>query len=211
MAEIEEQFYNIWKQMSLNESLDSRDRSKLAVWDYPVSDKFTNMWRFMQESRLPQTVDDAIYRVLNSERGFAFIGDAMEIKYATLTNCRLQQAILGLQNERRLETCKERWWHHNVYAKECESTDDDSNGISVQNIGGVFLVILAGICISMLCLLGEYIYYSRLRNPNGKRETSKHLAQITRGLGCLGALTSPKKERKDKQCQQFSNSAFNVD
>lgn len=34
--------------MSLNESLDSRDRSKLAVWDYPVSDKFTNMWRFMQ-------------------------------------------------------------------------------------------------------------------------------------------------------------------
>ncbi|CAK5116552.1 unnamed protein product [Meloidogyne enterolobii] len=101
MAEIEEQFYklvnyfpllyfthicSIWKQMSLNESLDSRDRSKLAVWDYPVSDKFTNMWRFMQgytllikkhsiiaESRLPQTVDDAIDRVLNSERGFAFI------------------------------------------------------------------------------------------------------------------------------------------
>nr|CAD2202896.1 unnamed protein product [Meloidogyne enterolobii] len=94
MAEIEEQFYNIWKQMSLNESLDSRDRSKLAVWDYPVSDKFTNMWRFMQESRLPQTVDDAIDRVLNSERGFAFIGDAMEIKYATLTNCRLQQVLI---------------------------------------------------------------------------------------------------------------------
>lgn len=90
----------------------------------------------------------------------------MEIKYATLTNCRLQQigaefsrkpyaiavqtdhvlkeplsqSILKLQNERKLETCKERWWHRNERAKECQSTEDDSSGISVQNIGGVFLV-----------------------------------------------------------------------
>lgn len=28
-------FYSIWKMMSLNESMNSRDRAKLAVWDYP--------------------------------------------------------------------------------------------------------------------------------------------------------------------------------
>lgn len=43
MAEIEEQFYNIWKQMSLNESMSTMERAKLAVWDYPVSDKYTNV------------------------------------------------------------------------------------------------------------------------------------------------------------------------
>ncbi|KAL7074304.1 hypothetical protein ACQ4LE_006231 [Meloidogyne hapla] len=245
MAEIEEQFYNIWKHMSLNES--SLGRAKLAVWDYPVSDKFTNMWRFMQESRLPQTLDEAVDRVLNSDRGFAFIGDAMEIKYATLTNCRLQQigpefsrkpyaiavqtdhvlkeplsqAILKLQNERRLETCKERWWHRNEHAKECESSDDDSNGISVQNIGGVFLVILAGICISMLILLCEYIYYSRFQDANDViRGTNKHLAQITGGFNCISALNYLREKKASKysqeqhknyQCQQFTNSAFNVD
>jgi ionotropic glutamate receptor len=59
----------------------------------------------MQESKLPDTTQEAIKRVLDTENGFAFIGqlnisqlnstpilgDAMEIKYATLTDCKLQQ------------------------------------------------------------------------------------------------------------------------
>lgn len=76
------------------------------MWHIIVSDKFTNMWRFMQESGLPKTVEEGIARVLTSEKGYAFIGscykicpvclhnvsigDAMEIKYAILTNCKLQ-------------------------------------------------------------------------------------------------------------------------
>ena len=60
--------------MSLNESMSAKERAKLAVWDYPVSDKFTNMWRYMQESTLPESSEAAIQRVLDSEDGFAFIG-----------------------------------------------------------------------------------------------------------------------------------------
>ena len=48
MAYIEEKFYQIWKDMSLNDSTDEYERSKLAVWDYPVSDKYTKMWQSMQ-------------------------------------------------------------------------------------------------------------------------------------------------------------------
>ncbi|KHJ95646.1 hypothetical protein OESDEN_04406 [Oesophagostomum dentatum] len=139
MAEIEERFYNIWKEMSLNESMSPKDRARLAVWEYPVSDKYTNMWRYMQESKLPNNMEEAVQRVLTSEDGFAFIGDATEIKYAVLTNCNLQQvgtefsrkpyaiavqtghvlkdrlssAILVLLNQRRLETLKEKWWNNN--------------------------------------------------------------------------------------------------
>uniref|UniRef100_A0A183C949 Glutamate receptor ionotropic, kainate 2 n=1 Tax=Globodera pallida TaxID=36090 RepID=A0A183C949_GLOPA len=199
MAEIEENFYNIWKQMSLNESGETSNRAKLAVWDYPVSDKFTNMWRFMQESTLPESVDKAIQRVLESEKGFAFIADAMEIKYAILTNCRLQQVgtefsrkpyaiavqtghvlkeslsqlVLKLQNERKLETCKERWWHQNERRKDCSNSEDDSGGISIENIAGVFIVILAGIGISMVILLFEYIYYSRKGAPEETEKATK--------------------------------------
>lgn len=39
--------FSIWKEMSLNESMTPKERSRLAVWDYPVSDKFTNMWRLV--------------------------------------------------------------------------------------------------------------------------------------------------------------------
>ena len=54
--------------MSLNESISQQERAKLAVWDYPVSDKFTNMWRVMKESVLPETSGTAIERVLTSNQ-----------------------------------------------------------------------------------------------------------------------------------------------
>lgn len=36
MANIEKKFYNVWKEMSLNDSLTSFERSQFTVWDYPV-------------------------------------------------------------------------------------------------------------------------------------------------------------------------------
>ena len=35
--------YRIWKDMALNDSLTPVEKSKLAVWDYPVLDKFTKV------------------------------------------------------------------------------------------------------------------------------------------------------------------------
>ena len=35
--------FRIWKEMALNDSLTVAEKSKLAVWDYPVSDKFTKV------------------------------------------------------------------------------------------------------------------------------------------------------------------------
>ena len=43
-ARVEENnLFRIWKEMSLDDSLSSLARSKLAVWDYPVSDKYTKV------------------------------------------------------------------------------------------------------------------------------------------------------------------------
>lgn len=60
--------------MSLNESMSPLDRAQLSVWDYPVSDKYTNMWRYMQESKIVDSMSAGVDRVLHSETGFAFIG-----------------------------------------------------------------------------------------------------------------------------------------
>ncbi|ETN71134.1 Ligand-gated ion channel [Necator americanus] len=206
MAEIEERFYNIWKEMSLNESMSLRDRARLTVWDYPVSDKFTNMWRYMQESTLPDNMDAAVQRVLTSEQGFAFIGDATEIKYAVLTNCNLQQvgtefsrkpyaiavqtghvlkdqissAILMLLNRRRLETLKEKWWNSNPNKVVCADINNENDGISIQNIGGVFMVILCGIALSVISLTLEFFYY-RLKRVHfiGERQEDKDEKSIS--------------------------------
>ncbi|KAK4002516.1 hypothetical protein OUZ56_004340 [Daphnia magna] len=195
MAYIEKRFYEIWKDMSLNDSMNEVERSKLAVWDYPVSDKYTKIWQSMQDAALPQTFEEALTRVRasNAENndGFAFLGDATDIRYQVLVNCDLQMvgeefsrkpyavavqegsplrdllndAILRLLNQRRLETLKERWWTDNPEKKECGDTNDQSDGISIQNIGGVFIVIFVGIFLACVTLAIEYCYFKVKRNP----------------------------------------------
>lgn len=95
MSEIEGRFYEIWKDMSLNDSLSPVERSKLAVWDYPVSDKFTKIWQAMQEAGLPNNLEEAVQRIRNSTNtnGFALVGDANDIRYIEMFCCDLQ--ILG--------------------------------------------------------------------------------------------------------------------
>ncbi|CAG9835987.1 unnamed protein product [Diabrotica balteata] len=188
MANIEARFYEIWKDMSLNDSLTEVERSKLAVWDYPVSDKYTKMWQAMKEAGLPNTLDEAVGRVRSSKsssEGFAYLGDATDIRYLEITNCDLttvgeefsrkpyaigvQQgsplkdqfntAILQLLNRRELERLKEKWWNKHPEKKDCEKVEDQSDGISIQNIGGVFIVIFVGIGLACITLAFEYWWY----------------------------------------------------
>ncbi|XP_045465675.1 ionotropic receptor 25a-like [Harmonia axyridis] len=190
MAAIEEKFYEIWKDMSLNDSLSEIERSKLAVWDYPVSDRYTKIWQAMQETGFPSSIEEAIGKVRLSKSatdGFAFIGDATDIKYYQLITCdlvsvgeefskkpyalalqqgsplkeKLNTAILELVNQRKLEELRLKWWDHNPEAKKCPLPEDPSDGISVANIGGVFIVILVGIGLAIVILCIEYFFYSK--------------------------------------------------
>lgn len=52
--------------MSLNDSLSEVERAKLAVWDYPVSDKYSKMWQAMREAGLPNSIEEAVQRVRDS-------------------------------------------------------------------------------------------------------------------------------------------------
>ncbi|RUS82782.1 hypothetical protein EGW08_009446 [Elysia chlorotica] len=193
MAQIEYRFYEIWKNMSLDENLAAVERAKLAVWDYPVSDKYTKLWNTMKNSRFPDNATSAVERVL--EGNFAFISDATSNKYQTLINCdlwevgeefsrkpyalavqegsslrgELSNTILKLINRRVLEELKTYWWTKDE--KECPKIEDESDGISIRNIGGVFLVIVIGAGLSLLTLAFEFYWY-RIR-PRQSRLTKK--------------------------------------
>lgn len=66
MSDIENRFYEIWRDMSLNDSLTPIERSKLAVWDYPISTKYTKMWRVFQETGMVMNMIEAVARIRNS-------------------------------------------------------------------------------------------------------------------------------------------------
>jgi len=53
----------------------------MAVWEYPVSDKYTKMWEAMMENKPPKNFIDAVERVRGNEKNnskeidaFAFLG-----------------------------------------------------------------------------------------------------------------------------------------
>lgn len=58
--------------MSLDDTLNPVERAKLAVWDYPVSNKYTKLWETMKLSGFPHSLEEALTSVKNGT--FAYIG-----------------------------------------------------------------------------------------------------------------------------------------
>lgn len=74
-------------------------------------------------------------------------------------------SILQLLNKRHLEKLKEKWWKKDESAGKCEKPEDQSDGISIQNIGGVFIVIFVGIGMACITLAFEFWYYKFRKTP----------------------------------------------
>ena len=141
----------------------------MAVWEYPISDKYTKIWQGMKEAGLPTSLEEAKKRVRespSSNEGYAFVGDANDIKYEVLTNCDLQvvgeefsrkpyalgtpqgsplkdqlnDAVLKLLNQRKLETFKEKWWNQNPnrYRPQLISRNFQEAGYHSVEISGFF-------------------------------------------------------------------------
>ncbi|XP_041370921.1 ionotropic receptor 25a-like [Gigantopelta aegis] len=213
MADIENRFYGLWKDMSLDDTLNVVERAKLAVWDYPVSDKYTKLWETMKTSDFPNNEMEAKDRVLKSE--FAFISDATSNKYATLTNCdlwevgeefsrkpyalavqegsplrsQLSNVILQLINQRELEEFKTKWWSKDRL--QCPDVEDESDGISIKNIGGVFLVIAIGSGLALITLALECYWYSYKPQKRKKLYACASQAQLTANVSTVSLANGP--------------------
>lgn len=79
--------------MALDESISEWERSKYAVWDYPLEDKFTKMYYAMNDVGFVRSVEEAVnmVRKVNRTSEFAFLAEAMTIKYLILTSCDFRQ------------------------------------------------------------------------------------------------------------------------
>ena len=55
------------------------------MWDYPIREQYTNIYRVIQTSGMVNTAQEGFQRVLDDEKGtFAFIHDASEDKIQLL-------------------------------------------------------------------------------------------------------------------------------
>lgn len=53
---------------------------------------------------------------------------------------------------------KERWWRGNGCPEE---ESKEASALGVQNIGGIFIVLAAGLVLSVFVAVGEFLYKSK--------------------------------------------------
>ncbi|MBN3280718.1 GRIK2 protein, partial [Polyodon spathula] len=166
-------------------------KSKISTYD--------KMWEFMSSRRhsvLVKSNEEGIQRVLTSD--YAFLMESTTIEFVTQRNCNLTQigglidskaygvgtpmgspyrdkitiAILQLQEEGKLHMMKEKWWRGNGCPEE---ESKEASALGVQNIGGIFIVLAAGLVLSVFVAVGEVLYKSK-QNAQLEKSTSLHTA-----------------------------------
>lgn len=67
-------------------------------------------------------------------------------------------AILQLQEEAKLHALKDKWWRSNGCPEE---ENKEASALGIQNIGGLFIVLAAGLVLSVFVATLEFIYKLR--------------------------------------------------
>ncbi|NXV54984.1 GRIK5 protein, partial [Molothrus ater] len=146
---------------------------------------YQRMWNYMhskQPSVFVKSTEEGIARVLNSK--YAFLLESTMNEYHRRHNCNLTQigglldtkgygigmplgspfrdeitlAILQLQENNRLEILKRKWWEGGHCPKE---EDHRAKGLGMENIGGIFVVLVCGLVVAILVAVMEFVWSTR--------------------------------------------------
>uniref|UniRef100_A0A674HPT3 Glutamate receptor n=1 Tax=Taeniopygia guttata TaxID=59729 RepID=A0A674HPT3_TAEGU len=150
---------------------------------------YQRMWNYMhskQPSVFVKSTEEGIARVLNSK--YAFLLESTMNEYHRRHNCNLTQigglldtkgygigmplgspfrdeitlAILQLQENNRLEILKRKWWEGGHCPKE---EDHRAKGLGMENIGGIFVVLVCGLVVAILVAVMEFVWSTRRSPP----------------------------------------------
>ncbi|KAL8190604.1 UNVERIFIED_CONTAM: Glutamate receptor ionotropic, kainate 1 [Gekko kuhli] len=103
-------------------------------------------------------------------------------------------AILQLQEEGKLHMMKEKWWRGNG----CPEEDSkEASALGVENIGGIFIVLAAGLVLSVFVAIGEFIYKSR-KNSDIEQCKQTHPSNSTSGTTLSTELDCGKLIREER-------------
>ncbi|XP_045541113.1 ionotropic receptor 25a [Papilio machaon] len=223
----EDTLYRVWKEITLNAS---SDQAQYRVWDYPIREQYGHILLAINASGPVVDAKTGFQKVNeHTEADFAFIHDSAEIKYEVTRNCnltavgevfaeqpyalavqqgsRLQEdlsrALLQLQKERFLEQLAAKYW--NETARQMCPDADESEGITLESLGGVFIATLFGLGLAMITLAWEVFYY--------KRKEKNKTRQIEAAIDKKEAF-APKKIKKKSdnvaRLRKVTNNSRNV-
>ncbi|XP_067675457.1 glutamate receptor ionotropic, kainate 2-like isoform X1 [Haliotis asinina] len=206
-------------------------------------DTYKRMWAFMKKKEptvFMKSYEAGVARVL--EGGYAFLSESTMIDYITQRNCDLMQvgglldskgygigtpinsayrdklsmAILELQENGRIQMLYNKWWKSTGTCMREENKDSKANALGVENVGGIFVVLLVGLALAVLVAICEFIYKSK-KNARDERHAKKTCdscpkrleqslcsemgEELRFAIRCLGSAQKPKFKRKCSRCK----------
>ncbi|KAM8792423.1 LOW QUALITY PROTEIN: glutamate receptor ionotropic, kainate 5-like, partial [Eudromia elegans] len=146
---------------------------------------YQRMWNYMQSKRpsaFVKSTEEGVARVRRSR--YAFLLESTLNEYHRRRDCNLTQigglldtkgygigmplgspfrdeitlAILQLQENNRLEILKRKWWEGGHCPKE---EDHRAKGLGMENIGGIFVVLVCGLLVAILVAVMEFVWSTR--------------------------------------------------
>ncbi|XP_076224221.1 ionotropic receptor 8a isoform X2 [Nomia melanderi] len=185
MKNAEDKLYTAWKEITLNSS---SDQVEYRVWDYPIKEQYGHILQWITLVGPVKSSEEGFLKVIESENSeFAFIHDSSEIKYEVTRNCNLTEvgevfaeqpyAIAVQQGSHLQEEISRRildlqkYWNQTLKAQCMDS--NDSEGITLESLGGVFIATLFGLALAMITLAGEVLYYRKKNDPQKDKQKDK--------------------------------------
>ncbi|XP_066229729.1 glutamate receptor ionotropic, kainate 5 isoform X5 [Saccopteryx leptura] len=181
---------------------------------------YQRMWNYMQSKQpsvFVKSTEEGIARVLNSR--YAFLLESTMNEYHRRLNCNLTQigglldtkgygigmplgspfrdeitlAILQLQENNRLEILKRKWWEGGRCPKE---EDHRAKGLGMENIGGIFVVLICGLIIAVFVAVMEFIWSTRRTAESEEVSVCQEMLQELRhAVSCRKTSRSRRRRR----------------
>lgn len=165
--------------------------STMTFFKESQDETYRKMWSFMksQEDVFVKTYDEGKERVLKGD--YAFLMESTMIDYMVQRDCNLTQVgglldnkgygiatpkgspwrdrisleILALQEKGAMQFLYNKWWKSSgtVCSRDDKNKEAKASALGFDNIGGVFVVLLAGLGIAVVTACIEFCWYARNR------------------------------------------------
>ncbi|XP_046435820.1 glutamate receptor ionotropic, kainate 1 isoform X1 [Neodiprion fabricii] len=174
---------------------------------------YQKMWRFMESKRpavFVSTYEEGVKRVLEGD--YAFLMESTMLDYAVQRDCNLTQigglldskgygiatpkgspwrdkislAILELQEKGVIQILYDKWWKNtgDVCNRDEKSKESKANALGVENIGGVFVVLLCGLALAILVAILEFCWNSKKHAQSDRSLCAEMASELRFAVRC---------------------------
>ncbi|XP_033237152.1 glutamate receptor ionotropic, kainate 2 isoform X1 [Drosophila pseudoobscura] len=188
---------------------------------------YQKMWRYMENRKAAvfvKTYEDGIKRVM--EGNYAFLMESTMLDYAVQRDCNLTQigglldskgygiatpkgspwrdkislAILELQEKGIIQILYDKWWKNtgDVCNRDDKSKESKANALGVENIGGVFVVLLCGLALAVVVAIFEFCWNSKKNVHMENQSLCSEMAEELRfAMHCHGSKSKHRPRKRN--------------